>query len=426
MITAGVFLATLLFLFVLTVLAIFEIGLTRTNKVAIRRLIEQNTAEPVAQVKQLIDNRLESLVDVHVGIQICSVSIAIILTGYLHSRFDSYLSTLPSAFGVMFIVVIIFRQLIPRVVTFHKPERVVLSLFPSYQLLRPFLTILTYPLSSSLKVFRQFNTLKEEEEKTEQHIEEEIQAFIDVGQEEGILKKGEEELIQSVVEFGETAAGDIMVPRTDMVTIDVQSTPEMLKQLITSTKYSRIPVYRDHVENFEGFVYLKDVIDIWDSPVAIHNLESLVRPIHFVPESKRVAELLTELQKQASNIAIVVDEHGGVAGLVTIEDILEEIMGEIHDEDELGEIIPLSKDNSGGYLIPGKTAIQEVEKLFGIKLNNEETTTIAGFLNLVFGRVPHKGEKYNYEGVGFEVKEADRRKISKLLVRRSAPPHIVR
>ena len=425
MITTGVFLVALLFLFVLTVLAIFEMSLTRTNKVAIRRLIERGPVEPAAQIKQLIDNRLESLVDVYVGIQICSVSIAIILTGYLHSRFDSYLSTVPVAFGLMFIVVVIFRQLIPRVFTFHKPEQVVLSLFPSYRLLRPVLKVLAYPLSSSLEVFRQFNTPKEAEEKTEQHIEEEIQAFIDVGQEEGILKEGEEELIQSVVEFGETAAGDIMVPRTDMVTIDIKSTPEMLKQLISATKYSRIPVYRDHVENFEGFVYLKDVIDIWDSPVAIHNLESLVRPIHFVPETKRVAELLTELQRQASHIAIVVDEHGGVAGLVTIEDILEEIAGEIHDEDEIGEIVPLSKDDSGGYVIPGKTAIQEVEELFGIKLNNEETTTIAGFLNSVFGRVPRKGEKYDCEGVGFEVKEADRRRISKLLVRRTVPPQIV-
>ena len=426
MITAGVLLAAFLFLLVLTLLSIFEMSLGRTNKVAIRRMTERLSPESAGQIKQLMDGRLESLVDVYVGIQVCSVSIAIILTGYLHSQFNNYLTTLPAAFGLMFLIVVIFRQLIPRIFTYHKPERVVLTLLPSYRLLRPVLRILAYPLSSSLRLFRHFNTPEAAEEKTEQHIEEEIQAFIDVGQEEGILKKGEEELIQSVVEFGETAAGDIMVPRTEMVTINVKATPEMLKQLITSTKHSRVPVYRDHVENIEGFVYLKDLIDIWDSPVTIDNLEGLVRPIQFVPETKRVAELLAELQRQSSHMAIVVDEHGGVAGLVTIEDILEEIAGEIHDEDEVAENTPLAKDANGSYLIPGNTAIQEVEDLFRIRLNSEETTTVAGFLTSVFGRVPRKGEKYDTQGVRFEVQEADQRRISKLLARQTAPPQLSR
>ena len=426
MITAGVLLAAFLFLLVLTLLSIFEMSLGRTNKVAIRRMTERLSPESAGQIKQLMDGRLESLVDVYVGIQVCSVSIAIILTGYLHSQFNNYLTTLPAAFGLMFLIVVIFRQLIPRIFTYHKPERVVLTLLPSYRLLRPVLRILAYPLSSSLRLFRHFNTPEAAEEKTEQHIEEEIQAFIDVGQEEGILKKGEEELIQSVVEFGETAAGDIMVPRTEMVTINVKATPEMLKQLITSTKHSRVPVYRDHVENIEGFVYLKDLIDIWDSPVTIDNLEGLVRPIQFVPEIKRVAELLAELQRQSSHMAIVVDEHGGVAGLVTIEDILEEIAGEIHDEDEVAENTPLAKDANGSYLIPGNTAIQEVEDLFRIRLHSEETTTVAGFLTSVFGRVPSKGEKYDTQGVRFEVQEADQRRISKLLARQTAPPQLSR
>jgi CBS domain containing-hemolysin-like protein len=426
MITAGVLLAAFLFLLVLTLLSIFEMSLGRTNKVAIRRMTETLSPESAGQIKQLMDGRLERLVDVYVGIQVCSVSIAIILTGYLHSQFNSYLTTLPAAFGLMFLIVVIFRQLIPRIFTYHKPERVVLTLLPSYRLLRPVLRILAYPLSSSLRLFRHFNASEAAEEKTEQHIEEEIQAFIDVGQEEGILKKGEEELIQSVVEFGETAAGDIMVPRTEMVTINVKATPEMLKQLITSTKHSRVPVYRDHVENIEGFVYLKDLIDIWDSPVTIDNLEGLVRPIQFVPETKRVAELLAELQRQSSHMAIVVDEHGGVAGLVTIEDILEEIAGEIHDEDEVAENTPLAKDANGSYLIPGNTAIQEVEDLFRIRLHSEETTTVAGFLTSMFGRVPGKGEKYDTQGIRFEVQEADQRRISKLLARQTAPPRLSR
>ena len=426
MITAGVLLAALLFLLVLTLLSILEMSLGRTNKVAMRRMVEKLSPEAAGQIRQLMDNRLESQVDIYVGIQVCSASIAIVLTGYLHSQLDSYLATLPAALGLMFLVVVIFRQLIPRVCTFHKPERAVRTLLPSYRLLRPVLKVLAYPLAAGLRLFRRFNAPEAAEEKTEQHIEEEIQAFIDVGQEEGILKKGEEDLIQSVVEFGETAAGDIMVPRTHMVTINVNATPGMLKQLITSTKHSRIPVYRDHVENIEGFVYLKDLIDIWDTPVTLDNLESLVRPIRFVPETKRVAELLAELQRQSSHMAIVVDEHGGVAGLVTIEDILEEIAGEIHDEDEVAENSPLTRDANGSYLIPGNTAIQEVENLFHIGLHSGETTTVAGFLTSVFGRVPRTGEKYDTQGVRFEVQEADHRRISKLLARQTVPPQLGR
>ncbi|MXZ36418.1 MAG: HlyC/CorC family transporter [Acidobacteria bacterium] len=426
MITAGVLLAALLFLLVLTLLSILEMSLSRTNKVSMRRMVEKLSPESAGQIRQLMDSRLESQVDIYVGIQVCSASIAIVLTGYLHSQFDSYLATLPAALGLMFLVVVIFRQLIPRICTFHKPERAVLTLLPSYRLLRPFLKVLAYPLASSLRLFRRFNAPEVEEEKTEQHTEEEIQAFIDVGQEEGILKKGEEDLIQSVVEFGETVTGDIMVPRTHMVTINVNATPEMLKQLITSTKHSRVPVYRDHVENIEGFVYLKDLIDIWDTPVTHDNLESLVRPIQFVPETKRVAELLAELQRQSSHMAIVVDEHGGVAGLVTIEDILEEIAGEIHDEDEVAENSPLARDANGSYLIPGNTAIEEVEDLFHIRLHSEETTTVAGFLTSVFGRVPLTGEKYDTQGVRFEVQEADHRRISKLRARQTVPPQLGR
>jgi len=311
--------------------------------------------------------------------------------------------------------VVIFRQLIPRIFTFRKPEQVLQLLIPVHSVLRPFLNVIAFPLSSSLKFFSQLGS-QEEKEKTEEHIEEEIRAFINVGKEEGILEKEEGQLIQSVVEFGDKVAGDIMTPRTEMATIETTSRLTELKKLMTETKYSRIPVFRNQAENIEGFVYLKDLLDIWDSPAGMDTIEKLVRPIQFVPETKRVAELLKELQRKASHMAVVVDEFGGVAGLVTIEDILEEIAGEIHDEDEAGEMMQIPKDANGNYIVPGNTPIQRVEELLGIRLESDENSTIAGYINSVFGRVPRKGEKYEYQGLRFEVKEADRRKIHKLLV----------
>ncbi len=424
MITTAVIFFALFFLSVVTLLSVFEMSLSRISKVTLRRLVEKHKSKRLDQLKALSDNRIESLISVYVGIQVCMVGFAILTTGYLHNRLQSYAAALPSAFGIMFAVVVIFRQLIPRLFTFRKPERVLLPIIPLYNLIRPVLGVLAYPLSSTLRLFNQLNA-QDELAKTDEHIEEEIQAFINVGKEEGILEKDQAPLIQSAVEFGDKLAGDIMTPRTEIVAIEISSSLAQLKRLMTQTKYSRIPVYREQIENIAGMVYLKDLLDIWDrADQGIGNppsLESLMRPLQFVPETKRVAELLTELQHQASHMAMVVDEHGGLAGLVTIEDILEEIAGEIHDEDEIGEMLQITQDSQGHYMIPAGIPVERVEEVLGINLNHDENTTIAGFVNSAFGRVPRKGERFEHEGVLFEIREADRRKIYKLSAARAAP-----
>ncbi len=424
MITTAVIFFALFFLSVVTLLSVFEMSLSRISKVTLRRLVEKHKSKRLEQLKALSDNRIESLISVYVGIQVCMVGFAILTTGYLHNRLQSYAAALPSAFGIMFAVVVIFRQLIPRLFTFRKPERVLLPIIPLYNLIRPVLGVLAYPLSSTLRLFNQLNA-QDELEKTDEHIEDEIQAFINVGKEEGILEKDQGPLVQSAVEFGDKLAGDIMTPRTEIVAIEISSSLAQLKQLMTQTKYSRIPVYREQIENIAGMVYLKDLLDIWDRPDQgigkPLSLESLMRPLQFVPETKRVAELLTELQHQASHMAMVVDEYGGLAGLVTIEDILEEIAGEIHDEDEIGEMLQITQDSQGHYMIPASIPVERVEEVLGINLNHDENTTIAGFVNSAFGRVPRKGERFEHEGVLFEIKEADRRKIYKLSAARAAP-----
>ena len=424
MITTAVIFFALFFLSVVTLLSVFEMSLSRISKVTLRRLVEKHKSKRLEQLKALSDNRIESLISVYVGIQVCMVGFAILTTGYLHNRLQSYAAALPSAFGIMFAVVVIFRQLIPRLFTFRKPERVLLPIIPLYNLIRPVLGVLAYPLSSTLRLFNQLNA-QDELAKTDEHIEEEIQAFINVGKEEGILEKDQGPLVQSAVEFGDKLAGDIMTPRTEIVAIEISSSLAQLKQLMTQTKYSRIPVYREQIENIAGMVYLKDLLDIWDrADQGIGkppSLESLMRPLQFVPETKRVAELLTELQHQASHMAMVVDEYGGLAGLVTIEDILEEIAGEIHDEDEIGEMLQITQDSQGHYMIPASIPVERVEEVLGINLNHDENTTIAGFVNSAFGRVPRKGERFEHEGVLFEIREADRRKIYKLSAARAAP-----
>jgi putative hemolysin len=415
MITTGVIFAAICLALALAFLATLEMSLGQVNKISVRILADKQKKKASGLLKELVEKRWETLVSIYGGMHLCSVMLAIMVTAYLHNRFQSYLSALPITFVIMFFVVTIFRQLIPAIIAFQIPEKALLAMVPVYIFLRPVLSILSYPLASTLKYLEQ-NRESEEAGETESATEEEIQAFIDVGKEEGILDSEEGKMIQSVVEFGDKMARDIMTPRTEMVTIGITATPAELKRLMQESKYSRIPVYREQGENIQGTVFLKDLVEIWDQAGTLATIEPLVRPIHFVPESKELGELLKELQRQVSHMAIVVDEFGGVAGLVTIEDILEEIAGEIHDEDEVAELRRIVQVEPDRYLVPGNTPIGEVEKLFHTEISDEDSSTIAGFLNSQFGRVPQPGEKCSYHGLQFEVAEADRRRISKLLI----------
>jgi putative hemolysin len=419
MLTTGVILGAIVLVLALTFLATLEMSLGQVNKLSLRLLADKQKNKVSALLKDLVEKRWETLVSLYGGIHLFSISLAIIITLYLHNQYQSYLAALPVAFLIMLFVVMLFRQFIPGLISFLIPEKALLALVPIYIFLRPILWVISFPLSSTIKYME--HSRGEPAEKGEEASEEEIQAFIDVGTEEGILDSGEGKLIQSVVEFGDKMARDIMTPRTAMVSINVNASPANLKKLMQETKYSRLPVFKDQLENIQGIVFLKDLVGIWEEADRMPSIEKLVRPIHFVPESKNLADLLKELQLQASHMAIVVDEYGGVAGLVTIEDILEEIAGEIHDEDEVGEIRQIAKTEKGNYLVPGNTQIRDVEEALQVEISDEDSSTIAGFLNSRFGRVPHKGEKTQYQSLLFEVLEADRRKILSIQITPLSP-----
>jgi CBS domain containing-hemolysin-like protein len=244
--------------------------------------------------------------------------------------------------------------------------------------------------------------------------EEEIQAYIDVGREEGILEKEGEKLLLSIVDFGETMVKEVMTPRTDIVAAEEKATLESLADLFIESKYSRLPVMRGSVDNVTGIVHVKDVFE------AVHRgepktLAQLARPVQFVPETKRTAELLREFQRKHLQIAIVVDEYGSVSGLVTIEDLLEEIVGEIADEheDERDAVLPLE---NGAYSISARTHVDVLRELFGRGPEEEEFDTIGGLLASRLGRIPKVGEKKTEDDLLFTVEEADRRRVLRVRV----------
>lgn len=244
--------------------------------------------------------------------------------------------------------------------------------------------------------------------------EEEVQAYIDVGREEGILEKEEEKLLLSIVDFGDTRVREVMTPRTDIVWIDAAASLEALAELFARSKYSRIPVVRGTIDTVVGIVHVKDTFE------AVHAgrkaaVSDLVREAYFVPESKKVSELLREFQRRHLWMAIVVDEYGGVSGLVTVEDLLEEIVGEISDEHE-DEREAVSRTGPNAYSVSGKENIATVRELFGRGPEGEEFTTLGGFLAARLGHIPRPGETHRESDLLFTVEEADRRRVYRVRI----------
>jgi len=244
--------------------------------------------------------------------------------------------------------------------------------------------------------------------------EQEVRAYIDVGRQEGILEKDEEKLLLSIVDFGDTRVREVMTPRTDVIWIDVASSLTVLFDLFVESKYSRIPVVRGSIDTVVGIVHVKDTLTALraGSP---RSISDLMREAYFVPETKKVSELLREFQRRHLWMAIVVDEYGGVSGLVTVEDLLEEIVGELADEHE-DEREEVTKAGENGFSVSGKANIEIVRDLFGRGPEDEEFTTVGGFLASRLGHIPKAGEMHRESDLRFTVEEADRRRVHRVRI----------
>lgn len=256
----------------------------------------------------------------------------------------------------------------------------------------------------------------DESDDEEEPGDEELEAYIDVGEREGILEEGEGELLRNVVEFGDTRVREVMTPRTDLIGIPSTSSVSDVAELMASTRHSRIPVYEGQLDEIIGLVSLKDVVRAVLSGDGSQPVTSLMKPSFIVPETKRVAELLRELQEQHMQVALVIDEYGGTAGLATVEDLLEEIVGEIREEHEKAEddVVPRPE---GGWLVRGKANVHDLAESLEADLSpDEDTSSVAGLLLSLFDRVPGPGEWIVHAGYRFEVTEADPRRVKRVLI----------
>src|SRR5690348_1885482 len=247
-----------------------------------------------------------------------------------------------------------------------------------------------------------------------------IEAFVDAATEEGIIEREDARLIEQVVEFGETRVRDVMTPRPDVVAISASATLEELRKLMVTTKYSRVPAYEKSLDDIVGIAMSRDVLEVSERDAARRTVRELMRPVMFVPESKFGSELLKEMQRKSQQMAIVIDEYGLMAGVVTVEDLVEEIVGEIGEEDRrpAPEVV---RETSGSAVLRGSVAVNRLADIFGIEMPQiEEHTnaaTVAGLLNSVAGHVPRTGESIDFDGIRFEVLEANQRKVLRVRAR---------
>jgi len=248
---------------------------------------------------------------------------------------------------------------------------------------------------------------------------ENIEALISAGAEEGLIEEDDRELMQSVVEFGDKVVREVMTPRPNIVAISADATLEQLRQLVIHEQFSRIPVYERNIDQIAGFVHVRDMFEIEEEEREHRRVRELVRNLIFVPESKPVSDLMRQMQQENTHMVIVVDEYGNTAGLATMEDLLEVIIGEIRDEHEPDSDI--AKDGRGGYVVSGSFDLDRVGDLFP-SFHREadiESTTVGGLVSEWLGRVPKAGEVVDRNGIRVEVLASDDLRIGQVRIGKS-------
>ncbi|MEW6716821.1 MAG: hemolysin family protein [Chloroflexota bacterium] len=258
-------------------------------------------------------------------------------------------------------------------------------------------------------------------------IEAELKDLVIAGEGEGILEQDKQKMIFSIFRFRDTLAREVMVPRIDMVALEIDTPLMEAVNALLKSGFSRVPVYKETIDNIKGLLYARDLLRVWQEGQQIESLEHLIRPPYFVPEAKRADELLAEMQAQHFHMAIVIDEYGGVAGLVTLEDIVEEIVGEIQDEYDLREEQALQQLSDDEFIFQGRFDLDDFNQLMNTKLPADEADTLGGFLYSRIGRVPTGGEQVVVDDLLLTVEVVSGRRIRKVRVTRiSSSPEIVK
>jgi CBS domain containing-hemolysin-like protein len=387
-----------------------EVAITRTNRVRALRLLEEGRrgAAALSRITEDPAPYLNVVLLLTLLATIGGTTIATSLAVRHSERAGEIISTV-----VMTILLFVFAEVTPKTFAIQQTDRVGLLTAP----ILVFITRLVGPFAKGLlklaNVVMPGRGLKQGPYITEQ----ELRASAEVASEEGEIEDEEKDLIHSIFEFGDTIVREVMVPRPDIVAIEDDKALRDVQALVLEFGYSRVPVYRENLDDVLGIVYAKDVLKALHQGKHDAPLNEVVREAHYIPETKKVAELLREMQRDKFHIALVTDEYGSVSGLVTLEDLLEELVGEIADEYDREEP-ELVQVGDGLYRVSGKASIDDVNELLDVELPDEEWDTVAGLMLELFGRIPKTGDDVEFQGLSFTAEEVQGRRIAKVLIAR--------
>jgi len=344
-------------------------------------------------------------------------SLATVLLAVITGGSGINFASVATLLGCVAIYIILCEHVLPSIIVRKNPEAVLAALLPPFSVIARLIS----PVSGGL-VRLLTNTPAERaavQQEQEDNQGEVAHAYLEAGEEQGLIEGDERRLLQSIVDFGDTLAREVMTPRPDIRAIQGHATIGELRAMFREQEYSRLPVYQENLDNILGVVRVKDLLHIDAGVTDTDPIAALIRPATFVPETKRVPELLKEFQRRQVQMAIVVDEYGGTAGLVTIEDLLEEIVGEIRDEDDV-ESEPIVDEGNGSYMFSAKVSFDELRERLDLDIESEGFETVGGYILSRAGRVPAVGETLEVDGLSVEVLEAERRRIHKVRFRKPA------
>jgi putative hemolysin len=323
------------------------------------------------------------------------------------------------AMGVSFLAMLVSTYFVPLFLYRRSSGRWMLRLLPAIRLM----AATAAPLAALVKMFQSLLDLDKDGkgETAPADSVEHIEALITAGAEEGIIEEEDRKLIHSVVAFGDKSVREVMTSRPNIVAIEADKSLDDLRQLVIHEQYSRIPVYEGGIDNIIGFIHVRDIFELDAEELQTRALKDLVRPVPLVPETKRVSDLLREMQREGSHMVIVIDEYGNTAGLVTMEDLVEEIVGEIRDEHEPGRDVRQESDSV--YVAPGSLDVDRLQELLNFRPEGDtESTTIGGLMTEWLGHVPRVGESVERGGIRIEALAGNERRVDEVRISRAETP----
>ena len=388
-----------------------ETSLMSLSKIRIRYM-EDEGVKGAKLVGSLIEKSSDLLSSILVGNNIVNIAATSVSTSLFINIFGD--GGVAIATAVMTVLVLVFGEITPKTIAANSPEKVAVVVSKPISIIMKITKPIVWVFNLLTGII--FKIMGIDNDGVKPFItEEELKAMVNVSHEEGVLEMEEREIINNVFQFGDMQAKEAMIQRLDMVAIDIEDSYDEIIELFKSEKLSRLPVYQESIDDIVGILNIKDIIFLSDEEIENFDIKDYVREAFFTYEFKKITQLLEEMKKEKTQMAIVVDEYGGTAGLLTIEDLVEVIVGDIDDEyDEEEEEIVKINDNE--YLVEGSTKISDVNEQLGINLESEEFDSIGGFIIGYLKCIPEENEIIEVEDVKFKVESIDKNRINKIRI----------